>query len=190
MESLNPRHPQRKHPRLPLEIYKEGHVFFTTLCTEDRHRWFELHPELTRQAVTLLKEIGKERGTLIYVWCFMPDHVHLLVQDDALPQLVRAFKGRLTPLARVFEKGRRLWQKSFYDHVLRKEESVSTVACYIWENPVRAGLIEDCVAYPWSGSQVWADWKYYYGSSFACQKEEAADKPPPYGRESRTRLFF
>jgi len=40
---------QRKHPRLPLEIYREGHVFFLTLCTHKRYRWFKRHPELTRQ---------------------------------------------------------------------------------------------------------------------------------------------
>ena len=140
-------------------------MFFTTLCTHDRHKWFQLYPELTRQAMATLVEIGKNRGTLIYAWSFMPDHVHLLTQDDDLLQLIRAFKGRLTPLARVFENDRRLWQASFYDHALRKEESVLAVAYYIWQNPVRARLVEDYVDYPWSGSQVWPEWKSYYGTT-------------------------
>jgi len=93
--------PQRKHPRLSLEIYREGHVFFTTLCTHDRYRWFERYPELTRQAVATLLELSKDRGAVVYAWSVLPDHLHLLVQDDDLVQFVRLFKGRMTPLARL-----------------------------------------------------------------------------------------
>ena len=155
--------PQRKHPRLPQEIYREGLVFFTTLGTHERYRWFALYPELTRQAVATLQAIGHDRGAVIYAWSFLPDHVHLLVQEDDLLQFGRTFKGRLTPLARAFERDRRLWQVSFYDHALRKEESLRRVAGYIWENPVRAGLVEAPLGYPWSGSAAWSDWKAVYG---------------------------
>ena len=154
---------QRKHPRLPLEIYREGHVFFLTLCTHERYRWFERHPELTRQAVATLQAIGQERGAVINAWSFLPDHVHLVVQDDDLLQFVRVFKGRLTPVARRFETERRLWQVSFYEHALREEDSLRRVAGYIWENPVRAGLVEDPLVYGWSGSAAWSDWKAVYG---------------------------
>lgn len=156
--------PQRKHPRLAADLYREGHVFFITLCTYERYRWFERHPELTRQTVTTLLELSKDRGAAVYAWSILPDHVHLLVQDDDLVQFVRLFKGRLTLLARALEKARKLWQVSFYDHALREQESLRRVAGYIWENPVRAGLVEDPLAYPWSGSQAWPDWKFIYGA--------------------------
>ncbi len=156
--------PERKHPRLPQEIYREGHVFFTTLCTHERYRWFALYPQLTQQAVASLQAIGQERGAVIYAWSFLPDHVHLLVQDDDLLQFVRTFKGRLTPLGRTFERERRLWQASFYEHALREEDSLRRVAGYIWENPVRAGLVEDPLVYGWSGSAAWSDWKAVYGA--------------------------
>jgi len=157
--------PQRKHPRLSLDLYREGHVFFTTLCTHDRYRWFERYPELTRQAVATLLELSKDRGAVVYAWSVLPDHLHLLVQDDDLVQFVRLLKGRMTPLARAIETGRRLWQASFYDHALRRQESLRGVAGYIWENPVRSGLVEDPLAYPWSGSQAWPDWKTVYGDN-------------------------
>jgi REP element-mobilizing transposase RayT len=57
----------------------------------------------------------------------MPDHVHLLVQDHDVVEYVRLVKGRTTPSARQHARGRRLWQRSFYDHGLRKEESAWTV---------------------------------------------------------------
>jgi REP element-mobilizing transposase RayT len=102
----------------------------------------------------------------------MPDHVHLLLQDKDIIEFVRLFKGRLTPAARGLEPGRALWQRSFYDHALRWEESLSHVALYIWQNPVRAGIIDCAWNYPWSGSLVWPDWKVMLGAG--------GDKPRPY----------
>jgi len=93
----------------------------------------------------------------------MPDHVHLLLQDQEVVGLIRLFKGRMTPRARSIEPKRQLWQRSFFDHALRKEESLSEIACYIWENPVRAEIVEEPQEYPWSGSEVWPDWRKFYG---------------------------
>jgi putative transposase len=50
------------------------------------------------------------------------------------------------------ENGKRLWQKSYYDHILRKQESVAKVVRYILENPVRKGLPTHPEEYPFSGS--------------------------------------
>lgn len=94
----------------------------------------------------------------------MPDHVHMLVRDDDTVEFVRRFKGRMTPIARKLERGRSLWHKSFYDHALRSSESVFQVAGYIWENPVRAGLIDSPEKYVLSGSLVWPDWRFAYKS--------------------------
>lgn len=44
-----------------------------------------------------------------------------------------------------------LWQASFYDHVLRDDETDLFVIRYILENPVRAGLVERCEDYPFVG---------------------------------------
>jgi hypothetical protein len=78
----------------------------------------------------------------------MPDHLHLLVQgsdESSLIRFVQHFKqstGYLHP---------GLWQRSFYDRVLRQEEDVQTAALYVWSNPVVAGLAEDAADYPFSG---------------------------------------
>jgi hypothetical protein len=45
-----------------------------------------------------------------------------------------------------------LWQKEFYEHVLRSTESVQSVAWYIWLNPVRKGLAVKPSDYPYLGS--------------------------------------
>lgn len=155
--------PQRKHPRLPLPVYRQGHVFFVTLCTHDRRPWFKAYPGLVTEAEATLQAALRDREGLLFAWCFMPDHVHVLVQDEDLIEWVRLFKGRLTPAARAIDPSSKLWQASFYDHALRKEESVTGIAAYIWENPVRAGLVDEPWQYRWSGSVVWPDWRALYG---------------------------
>jgi putative transposase len=154
--------PVRKHPRLPRPVYQDGHIFFLTCSTYARFPWFERFEELALASIKLLESLTVERGTDIFAWCFMPDHCHLLVRDEDTVEFIRRFKGRLSPIARKMERGRSLWQKSFYDHALRKSESVFRVAGYIWENPVRAGLADSPEEYVLSGSLVWPDWRLAY----------------------------
>jgi hypothetical protein len=46
----------------------------------------------------------------------------------------------------------RLWQRYGYEHVLRNDEATMSVARYILENPVRAGLVARVEDYPFAGS--------------------------------------
>jgi putative transposase len=46
----------------------------------------------------------------------------------------------------------RLWQPRYYDRVLRTDEATSAVARYIFENPVRKGMVSDYLQHPYSGS--------------------------------------
>ena len=153
-----PELPQRKRPRLPREAYRAGGVFSVTIGTEQRHPWFLRYPQLADHAVETLRRVAEGRSAQLYAWCVMPDHVHCLVEDRDLVDFVKRFKGPLTALARKLDYGRKLWQQSFYDHGLRREESVREVARYIWHNPVRAELVERAADYCWSGSAVWANW--------------------------------
>jgi REP element-mobilizing transposase RayT len=158
------RFPVRRRIRLPRDVYRDGNVFLVTIGTSERHRWFCAHPTLSQAAVEALQRLATQRDARLYAWCVMPDHVHLLVQDEDVVEFVRLFKGRLTPVARALEPGRRLWQRSFHDHGLRREESVAQVAAYIWENPVRSGLVQSPPEYPWSGSSQWPQWHREYDS--------------------------
>jgi hypothetical protein len=44
------------------------------------------------------------------------------------------------------------WQKDFFDHILRKDESLPSVIRYILENPVRKGLVSDWRDYTFKGA--------------------------------------
>jgi len=156
-----PPFPERKNIRLPAATYTKGHAFSITIATLNRYPWFRLYPSLAEKLMDALNETAKKRESALFAWCIMPDHIHLLLQDFDITGFVRIIKGGLTPLARRMEPGRTLWQRSFYDHGLRQEESTREVARYIWNNPIRAGMVNHAEDYPWSGSLVWPEWRNF-----------------------------
>ncbi|MEE8373073.1 MAG: transposase, partial [Dehalococcoidia bacterium] len=87
-------------------------------------------------------------GYELIAYCLMPDHLHILVQAGESPkdlsQFVRGFKSYCTTITRSVATpaatNSRLWQRGFYEHVLRKEEDIEGVAEYVLNNPVRNGL--------------------------------------------------
>ena len=88
----------------------------------------------------------------------MPDHWHGLIElgDGAnLSTTMRRVKGVASHAVRqqcVFEGT--LWGKGFHDHALREDESVENAARYIIANPVRAGLVENPMDYPYWGAAL------------------------------------
>jgi len=84
----------------------------------------------------------------------MPNHVHLLVlgltESSRLKPFMQKFK-QVTGYAFTQEHAIPLWHRSYHDRVLRREESIESVATYIWTNPVRAGLAENAEDDPYSG---------------------------------------
>jgi hypothetical protein len=44
------------------------------------------------------------------------------------------------------------WQKDFYDHIIKKNEGLSTQVRYILDNPVRNGIVSHWQEYRYKGS--------------------------------------
>jgi len=88
----------------------------------------------------------------------MPDHIHLLIEgttdDAALEPFVSKAKQK-SGFDFAARAGRRLWQKGYYDRVLRDEESTIDVILYIVNNPLRAGLVKCPADYPFWGSGIY-----------------------------------
>ena len=147
----------RRPNRLPAQVYKEPGRFFLTVCTEARAKHFScasivqaVEQELRAQAPAYHLDID--------AYCFMPDHLHVLISSSSgtdVPGFMKELKQR-TAFRLHKEEGIRLWQKGYYDHVLRREEETKAVAEYILHNPVRAGLCKQWEEYPYSWSR-WHD---------------------------------
>ena len=113
-----------------------------------------VRPDVNGAVVDCLRHEAKRLEFRLIAYCLMPDHLHLLVIPPGagkdVSAFVGAFKSRSTRL--LWSKGlqRRVWQASFYDHVLRKDEDIEAVAAYITANPVRKGMVSCPEEYPYS----------------------------------------
>ena len=146
--------PHKPVPRLKKFAYTGLHRYSLTICVDRRRRVF-----VDRAAVDLIVDqllhTSERFGFAIIAYCFMPDHLHLLVEGvvDAadLREFVRAFKQGSAYYWKA-RHGDKLWQRSYFEHVLRDGESPVKAARYLLANPVRAGLVDRVEDYPFVGS--------------------------------------
>lgn len=90
----------------------------------------------------------------LYGYCLMPDHLHVLLSPNnsgiPLARWLNSFKSFTTHAGWKLGESANLWQPSGHDHVCRSGETAEVVLRYIVENPVRAGLVDDWRAWPWT----------------------------------------
>ena len=148
--------PYRNAPRLASFDYIGPYSYFVTMCTVGRIRLFTTEAAVARPR-DQLRDVASAEGFAIPAYCFMPDHLHLLIEARAdscngLKFIARAkqFSGFYYTL----QIRRTLWQRYGYEHVLRDDEDTRGVARYIFENPVRASLVQSPQNYPFLGSDT------------------------------------
>jgi putative transposase len=142
----------RRSPRLKGFDYIGPLACFLSFVTRQRAPIF-LKADLGELCLGCLQKSSHKHGIAVKAFCLMPDHLHLLVEVPggvSLGAFVQHFK-QLSGYALKRETGFEPWQISYYDHILRNEESTLDVACYIWDNPVRRGLVSERAEYPFSG---------------------------------------
>ncbi len=143
---------RRKRNRLHREVYDDHGVFAVTIATWRRRPVFTDADEVAH-SLSMLEETARAMKFRLLAYCFMPDHLHILVEGSHLPKFIKAFKQ-----ASSFDHKRRvgylLWQRSYYDHVLRKAEDLPSSVEYILANPVRAALVDNIADYPHLGGEL------------------------------------
>jgi putative transposase len=136
--------------------YLGVHRYFLTICTHRRRALFrEAHVvELVREQ--FMRACADEHFAVL-AYCFMPDHVHLLVEGRRETSDLKRFVKLAKQLSGFQYKqltGRPLWQRYSFERVLRNEEITVDVARYVIANPVRAELVVRPADYPFWGSFV------------------------------------
>ena len=132
--------------------------YFLTFCTHSRRRCF-VTDDAVATVRTQIERAAAEQDIALLAYCYMPDHVHLLAEGKAENSDCLRFIARGKQFSGYHYKakfGHRLWQRYGYEHTLRSEEAAISVARYILENPVRAGLVARIEEYAFSGSSVYS----------------------------------
>lgn len=162
--------PIRKNLRLPQYDYAQNGAYFITICThEKRCILSEIRrggpcgrPELRLTplgalAVSVFTEMEQKYGVRIPAWVMMPNHVHfMLIQERAAARaaptvsaVVGAYKSIVAVrwLKRCKAQGvseEKLWQRGFYDHVIRDARDYEARLQYMEGNPARWAQTHPC----------------------------------------------
>jgi putative transposase len=144
---------EKKH-RLQPHCYQGRICISFTVCINDRNPFF-IEPAIVNIFKDLLNDSANKFSCILPAYCFMPDHVHIVVegtQDEvSLLKFINYYKQK-TGFWMSKNRPGRSWQKNFFDHIIRKDEGLLTVIRYILDNPVRKGLVSDWRDYPFKGA--------------------------------------
>jgi putative transposase len=132
------------HPhRLPNVSYIGEYRYSLRFSTHARQHLF-VSADVVDLVRAQLQRAAVETSIAMLAYCFMPDHVHLMVEGNTPTADCRRFisLGKQYSgfyYARRF--GGRLWLRYGFERVLRESEPTADVIRYVLENPVRAGLV-------------------------------------------------
>jgi REP element-mobilizing transposase RayT len=124
-------------------------LYFVTFNTQ--HRRTLLANENVHRAFVAFAREGGSRGIRVGKYVIMPDHIHLFVRGEfasSLAQWIRLLKRQVS---NAINGHRPHWQQGFFDHLIRRRESYSQKWEYVWQNPVRSGLVASREQWQWQG---------------------------------------
>jgi putative transposase len=149
---------RRNAPRLRGFSYLGLHRYSLTFCAHRREPVFT-ESAIVHPLVAQLMQTATCARFAVIVYCFMPDHLHVLAEGLSESSDLRALVHRWKQVSAFAWKHRtdeQLWQRGYFEHTLRDDEDVFAVARYLITNPLRAGLVSNVLDYPFIGSQTLA----------------------------------
>lgn len=127
-----------------------GRIYHVTTTTHLRRPVFTTMPP-ARCLVAEMRALQTDEWADTLAWVIMPDHLHwlLTLRAATLARTLQRLKSRSAiSVNRALGTTGPLWQRGYYDHALRQDEDLVTVARYIVANPLRAGLVNNLADYP------------------------------------------
>lgn len=144
-----------------IRFRQPGGYYFFTLVTYKRRQLFadSRNVEILKSAIHKVKS---KYSFSLYAMVILPDHLHCILK---LPENDSDFSTRLRLIKRNFSmmlnapvnqrKEKEIWQRRFWEHVIRDEEDWKRHMDYIHYNPVKHGLVESPVNWVHSSFDYW-----------------------------------
>ncbi|NOX25421.1 MAG: transposase [Deltaproteobacteria bacterium] len=151
----------RRVIRLPGYDYSNAGAYFVTICTWDKECWFGkiIDGEMVLNKAGIMVEnvwndlLNHYSHMQLDQSTIMPNHFHgiIMLHDDVtpapaaspkrhgLPEIIRGFKTfaarRINEMRHT--QGTKLWQRNYYEHIVRNENELHDIRKYIQENPLK-----------------------------------------------------
>ncbi len=132
---------------LPPWVGIDAADFFITICCQRRGINQLCLPRVGDSLLESARFYLAQRKWFPFVFLLMPDHLHLIVafgHEEDMAKVIAVWKGFHAKQHGI------VWQRGFFDHRLRRDESWEEKARYILHNPVRAGLIQEGEKWPYT----------------------------------------
>lgn len=117
------------------------------LSDDDRTRFIEI-----------LERMKKKYNFLIYAYCLMDNHVHLLIDDNGndISRLVQSINiSYASYFNRTYRRCGHLFQDRFRSELVDNDGYLIELSRYIHNNPVRAGIVKEPHEYRWSSYNIY-----------------------------------
>ena len=133
--------------------FEDTHPYFVTTIVQERQPIF-INDKICKIFLITLEYFKLILDYKIYAYCLMPDHLHLIVQPVGkhnLSYIMQMIKGSFArKLNRITASNGKLWQKRYYDEVIRNEMMLIRKMEYIHNNPLRKGMVGSLDDYRYS----------------------------------------
>jgi putative transposase len=110
-----------------------------------------------------LLDVKEDTGCLIYSYCLMTNHVHLLAEpetEDGIRRMIQCLGRRYVRyINSTYERTGTLWEGRYKSSVVSKDSYLLACCRYIELNPLRAKIVKDPSQYPWSSYSFRAEGK-------------------------------
>ena len=138
--------------------YRDGQTVFLTIVTRDRRPWMN-SSVACQEIITALRATRLLYPFSSHGYVLLHDHLHLLLSphlDVGVPDVVGCFKrATQAGLRRAGITSTQLWQKRYYDHIVRDEADFARHLDYLHFNPVKHGLCTNARTWAWSSLGTW-----------------------------------
>jgi REP element-mobilizing transposase RayT len=156
--------PKRKHLRRLERIFDgtRAPLYYLTCCVHSRIAVLA-RPDIAEVLETAWREAEQVHGWLVGRFVVMPDHVHFFAspcgeEGKSLSQFMESWKRWTQREIRQRGIVSFRWQKEFFDHLLRSDESYGGKWDYVRENPVRERLVTSPDEWPFQGEVYPLEW--------------------------------
>ncbi len=147
----------RRSIRVPDFDYRSKGTYFVTLCTYKRKPLFS-NPQLKTILETQWSALPQRFVDItLDSFAIMPDHIHFIVHLDetsaespSLAQIVGAFKSLVAVSwsrhlqSAGMASSEKIWQRNYYEHIIRGDLDLETKRIYIQNNPAMAQFKMEC----------------------------------------------
>ncbi len=128
-------------------------IFITAVCYQRRP--LLRHTDSKELLLAVMREVKQELPFQMLAYVLLDDHFHWLILPQApnsYPRIMQSVKLRFARRCRPTNAQRKepVWQRRYWDHIIRNQTDLHNHLDYIHINPVKHGLTNMAAEYRWS----------------------------------------